>query len=318
MNTAKTAKGAAGANALKKEKKVWTPAQIVLSLIILLVSLTCLLPFVNVAATSLSSKSAILAGKVSFWPVDLSASGKVYVKTDLNAYRAIFADPAMVRSMFYTVGITVVYTAFSMVLTVLMAYPLTKKRLRGRKLFNSLALFTMYFSGGTIPIYLNIKELGILDTPWSLILPGMLSTYNMIILKSFFAALPGELEEAAIIDGANDFAVLLRVYLPLSMASLATLTLFYAVGKWNSFQDALYYIQTKAYQPLQLKLYHIIKGSQAVDVAAMEGGSQTVATEISESIESATIIFATLPILVVYPFVQRYFVSGVTIGAIKG
>jgi putative aldouronate transport system permease protein len=176
----------------------------------------------------------------------------------------------------------------------------------------------MYFSGGTIPIYLNIKELGLLDTPWSLILPGMLSTYNMIILKSFFSALPKELEEAAIIDGANDFQVLLRVYLPLSMASLATLTLFYAVGKWNSFQDALYYISNKAYQPLQLKLYHIIKGSQAVDVAALEGGASTVATSVSESIEPATIIFATLPILVVYPFVQRYFVAGVTIGAVKG
>ena len=146
----------------------------------------------------------------------------------------------------------------------------------------------------------------------------MLSTYNMIILKSFFQTLPNELEEAAIIDGANDFQVLLKVYLPLSMASLATLTLFYAVGKWNSFQDALYYIQTKAYQPLQLKLYHIIKGSQAVDVAALEGGASTVATSVSESIEPASIIFATLPILVVYPFVQRYFVAGVTIGAVKG
>ena len=292
----------------EKKPKIWTGPQIILTLIIVLISLSCLLPFVNVAATSLSSKSAILSGKVSFWPVEL----------DFRAYKAIFADPAMMRSMVFTVIITVVYTLFSMVMTVLMAYPLTKKRLGGRKFFNFLALFTMYFSGGTIPIYLNIKELGLLDTPWALILPGMLSTYNMIILKSFFTAIPGELEEAAIIDGANDFQVLRSVYLPLSMASLATLTLFYAVGKWNSFQDALYYIQTKAYQPLQLKLYHIIKGSQAVDIAAMEGGSQSVATDISESIEPATIIFATLPILVVYPFVQRYFVAGVTIGAVKG
>ena len=291
-----------------RRQKVWSVPQIILALIILIISLTCVLPFVNVAALSLSSKSAILRGDVSFWPVEFEAT----------AYKAIFSDPSMMRSLLFTVVITVVYTAFSMTMTILMAYPLTKKRLRGREFFNVLALFTMYFSGGTIPIYLNLKELGLLDTPWSLILPGMLSTYNMIILKSFFAALPGELEEAAIIDGANDFQVLLRVYLPLSMASLATLTLFYAVGKWNSFQDALYYIQTKAYQPLQLKLYHIIKGSQAVDIAQMEGGSSTVATSISESIEPATIIFATLPILVVYPFVQRYFVAGVTIGAIKG
>lgn len=292
----------------ESKQKTWTGYQIALAVIIVAISLSCLLPFLNVAATSFSSKSAILSGKVTFWPVEF----------DTRAYQAIFADPAMIRSLVFTVVITIVYTAFSMVLTILMAYPLTKTRLRGRKVFNFLALFTMYFSGGTIPLYLNIKDLGLLDTPWALILPGMLSTYNMIILKSFFTALPSELEEAAIIDGANDFQVLLRVYLPLSMASLATLTLFYAVGKWNSFQDALYYIQNKAYQPLQLKLYHIIKGSQAVDIAAMEGGSSTMATDISESIEPATIIFATLPILVVYPFVQRYFVAGVTIGAVKG
>ena len=292
----------------ESKPKVWTLPQIILMFVILVFSLTCLLPFVNVAAVSMSSKSAILRGDVSFWPVEF----------EMTAYQAIFADSSMLQSLLFTVEITVCYTAFSMILTVLMAYPLTKKRLKGRKFFNFLALFTMYFSGGTIPIYLNIKELGLLDTPWSLILPGMLSTYNMIILKSFFTALPNELEEAAIIDGATDFQVLLRIYLPLSMASLATLTLFYAVGKWNSFQDALYYISNKAYQPLQLKLYHIIKGSQAVDVAALEGGASTVATSVSESIEPATIIFATLPILVVYPFVQRYFVAGVTIGAVKG
>ena len=291
-----------------KKAKIWTPAQIILTIVIILFSLTCLLPFVNVAAVSFSSKSAILRGDVSFWPVEL----------ETRAYKAIFADPAMTRSLGFTVLITVVYTVFAMIMTILMAYPLTKKRLRGRNFFSFLALFTMYFSGGIIPHYLNIKELGLMDSPWALILPGMLSTYNMIILKSFFQTLPNELEEAAIIDGANDFQVLLKVYLPLSMASLATLTLFYAVGKWNSFQDALYYIQTKAYQPLQLKLYHIIKGSQAVDVAALEGGASTVATSVSESIEPASIIFATLPILVVYPFVQRYFVAGVTIGAVKG
>ena len=290
----------------ERKPKIWNPGQIVLMIVILIFSLTCLLPFVNVAAVSFSSKSAILRGDVSFWPVDFNTT----------AYQAIFSDKSMIHSLVYTIEITVGYTVLAMIMTILMAYPLTKTR--GRKFFSFLALFTMYFSGGTIPIYLNIKELGLLDTPWSLILPGMLSTYNMIILRSFFNALPKELEEAAIIDGANDFQVLLRVYLPLSMASLATLTLFYAVGKWNSFQDALYYISNKAYQPLQLKLYHIIKGSQAVDVAALEGGASTVATSVSESIEPATIIFATLPILVVYPFIQRYFVAGVTIGAVKG
>ena len=290
------------------EKKVWTPSQIVLVIIVLALSMFCLLPFVNVIAVSFSSKSAILRGDVSFLPVEFTTM----------AYDAIFNDTSMMHALWYTVGLTVTYTALAMVLTILMAYPLSKKRLKGRKVFNFIALFTMYFSGGTIPIYLNIKELGLLNTFWALVLPGALSTYNMIILKSFFTALPNELEEAATIDGANDFQILLQVYLPLSMASLATLTLFYAVGKWNSFQDALYYITSRSLQPLQLKLYNLIKGAQSVDVAMMEGGASTVATSVSESIESATIIFATLPILIVYPFVQRYFVAGVTIGAVKG
>lgn len=292
----------------KKKTKVWTIGQIVLVAFIFLVVLTCVLPFLNVIAISFSSKSAILRGDVSFWPVEFSTT----------AYEAIFSDKALVGSLWYTVKLTVIYTVLAMVMTILMAYPLTKKRLRGRQFFSFLALFTMYFSGGTIPIYLNVKEFGLLDSMWSLIIPGLLSTYNMIIMKSFFASLPGELEEAATIDGANDFQILLQVFLPLSLASIATLTLFYAVGKWNSFADAKYYITTRALQPLQLKLYNIIKGATAVDVAAIEGGSNANAQSISESIESATIIFATLPILVVYPFVQRYFVTGVTIGAVKG
>ena len=270
--------------------------------------LSCVLPFLNVIAISLSSKSAILRGDVSFWPVEF----------ETQAYQILFADQTMIDCLFYTVKLTVIYTAIAMALTILMAYPLTKTRLRGRKLFNLLALFTMYFSGGTIPIYLNVKEFGLLDSMWSLIIPGVLSTYNMIIMKSFFASLPIELEEAATIDGANDFQILMQIYLPLSLASIATLTLFYAVGKWNSFADAKYYIQSKSLQPLQLRLYNIIKGSTAVDVAAIEGNANSNAQNVSESIEAATIIFATLPILVVYPFVQRYFVSGVTIGAVKG
>ena len=157
-----------------------------------------------------------------------------------------------------------------------------------------------------------------LNTIWSLILPGVISTYNMIILRSSMAALPEELEEAAIIDGANDFQVMLRVTLPLSLASIATISLFYAVSKWNSFSDALYYITSRDLQPLQLRLYNIIKGSTNVELSVIEGSSAELGMNISESIESATIIFATLPILVVYPFVQRYFVTGVTIGAVKG
>ena len=224
----------------------------------------------------------------------------------------------MFRSLFFTIRITVIYTLLAMALTILYAFPLTMKRLKGRKFFMLFIVFTMYFSGGTIPIYLNVKELGLINNEWSLILPGLISTFNIIILKNFFQGLPYELNEAAYIDGATDFQILLRIYLPLSFSSLATLSLFYAVGKWNSFSDALYYITSRDLQPLQLKLYNLIKGGQAVEVTVQEGNANDLASSISASIESATIIFATVPILVVYPFVQRYFVSGVTLGAVKG
>ena len=259
---------------------------------------------------------AVMALRIALpqWIITL----KTPVDFNTQAYQLIFRDPSMFRSLFFTIEITVIYTALAMLLTVLMAFPLTIKRLRGRKFFMMFVVFTMYFSGGTIPIYLNVKELGLLDNMWSLILPGLMSTFNVIILKNFFTALPYELNEAAYIDGATDFQVLVRIYLPLSFSSLATLSLFYAVGKWNSFSDALYYITSRNLQPLQLKLYNLIQGSQAVEVAVAEGSSNDLSSSVSESIESATIIFATLPILVVYPFVQRYFVAGVTLGAVKG
>lgn len=294
--------------AVKSKKKEHKTGQIILNILILVFVLVCTLPFINVIAISLSSKSAILRGDVSFWPVEFST----------RAYEVIINDPSMFHSLGYTVKITIIYTLLAMIMTILYAFPMTMKRLKGRKFFMFFIVFTMYFSGGTIPIYLNVKELGMINTQWSLIFPGLISTFNIIILKNFFEGLPYELNEAAYIDGANDFQILLKIYLPLSFSSIATLSLFYAVGKWNSFSDALYYINSRDLQPLQLKLYNLIKGGQAVEVSVQEGSSNDLASSISASIESATIIFATVPILVVYPFVQRYFVAGVTLGAVKG
>lgn len=290
-----------------KRKRPGT-GQVVLTVLIILLVLLCTLPFVNVIAVSLSSKSAILRGDVSFWPVEFTP----------RAYEVIVQDPSMFRSLFFTVKLTVIYTVLAMAMTVLYAFPLTMKRLKGRRFFMLFIVFTMYFSGGTIPIYLNVRELGLINNEWSLILPGLVSAFNIIILKNFFQALPYELNEAAYIDGATDFQILLRIYLPLSFSSLATLSLFYAVGKWNSFSDALYYITSRDLQPLQLKLYNLIKGGQSVEVSVQEGSASDLASSISASIESATIVFATVPILLVYPFVQRYFVKGVTLGAVKG
>lgn len=285
-----------------------TVGQWVLTIIMILFVLICILPFFNVIAVSLSSKSAILRGDVTLWPVEFTT----------KAYEAIVKDASLWKSLFFTVELTVIYTVLAMVMTIFIAYPLTIKRLKGRKFFSMFIIFTMYFSGGTIPIYLNLKSFGMLNTMWSLVIPGLISTFNVIILKNFFSSLPYELYEASVIDGANDFQILRHVYLPLSYSSIATLSLFYAVGRWNGFSDALYYISDRDLQPLQLKLYNLIKGSQSIDIAVLEGNANELASSISESIESATIIFATLPILCVYPFVQRYFVQGVTMGAVKG
>ena len=176
-------------------------------------------------------------------------------------------------------------------------------------------IITMYFSGGIIPDYLLIKNLHMLNKIWCLILPGAISAYNMIILKSFFQEIPESIEESAYIDGANDLIILIKVILPLSGPVLATISLFYAVGRWNYFQDALFYITKPSLYTLQLKLYNIVKLNRALDVSAVEGIS---GTNMPESVKAAVIVFATLPILIVYPWLQRYFIKGVMIGGIKG
>ncbi len=293
---------------LKPGQKRFSFGQMILNIVILLLVATCVLPFLNVLAISLSGKSAILRGEVNFWPIDFN----------VDAYQVIFQDKSMTWALFYSIMLTLVYTVMAMILTILLAYPLSRQRLKGKKFFTLMVMFTMYFSGGLIPTYLTIKNLGMINTVWSLILPGVISTYNMVIMKNFFLSLPRELEEAANIDGANDFQILWQIILPLSLPSIATLFLFYAVGKWNSFSDALYYVQDRALQPLQLKLYYVIKGTTSVEISMVEGNAADMGNKVSESIESACIMFATLPILIVYPFVQKYFVQGATIGAVKG
>lgn len=278
----------------------------VIIIVTLISVLLCLFPILNVVAVSLSSNSAILASKVFLLPVEFT----------LDSYKSIFSDKSMTFSLGYTIVMTVLYSVIGMALTICAAYPLTKKRLKGRTFFLLMIVFTMYFSGGLIPDYLIVKNLGILDSIWSLILPGALSAFNLIILKTFFTSLPESLEESAILDGCSDIGVLIRIVLPLSMPVLATLSLFYSVAKWNSFMDALFYITNTKLYPLQLKLYQIVVNSQTLDVTAGEGNiSQGV---LPESMKAACVMFATIPILLVYPWLQRYFVKGIMIGAIKG
>lgn len=267
----------------------------------------CLLPMLNVLARSLSSSDALIRNEVLLWPKGWN----------LDAYATVLKDAKYTRSLGWTAFLTVVCTILSMAMTIMCSFPLIFDNLRGRKFFNGFMLFTMYFSAGTIPNYLLLKNLHMLDTAWVLIIPSCLSVYNMIIMRSFFYGVPDSLREAAEIDGAGPIRMLIQIYLPLSTSVLATLALFYAVGRWNGFSDGLMYLTNKRSDiyPIQLLLYNILQNSTNIEVGTQEG---FFAPGLSETLKMATVMFATVPILIVYPWLQRYFVTGVTIGAVKG
>lgn len=267
----------------------------------------CLLPMLNVLARSLSSSDALIRNEVLLWPKGWN----------LDAYATVLKDAKYTRSLGWTAFLTVVCTILSMAMTIMCSFPLIFDALRGRKFFNGFMLFTMYFSAGTIPNYLLLKNLHMLDTAWVLIIPSCLSVYNMIIMRSFFYGVPDSLREAAEIDGAGPIRMLIQIYLPLSTSVLATLALFYAVGRWNGFSDGLMYLTNKRSDiyPIQLLLYNILQNSTNIEVGTQEG---FFAPGLSETLKMATVMFATVPILIVYPWLQRYFVTGVTIGAVKG
>ncbi|GHT94107.1 sugar ABC transporter permease [Spirochaetia bacterium] len=281
---------------------------LIISLVCLVVVMVCLFPMLNILARSLSDPLAIINRRVSFLPVG----------ANLDSYRYVFRDPAFSRSMLWTAILTVICTLVSLGITILCAFPLTYDNLKGRGVISTLIIFTMYFSAGTIPNYILMKDLGLLNNPLVLILPNCLSVFNMIILRSFFFSVPDSLKESAELDGANPFIILVRIYLPLSAPVLATLALFYAVGRWNGFSDALLYMTSaQIYHPIQLKLYNIVNNLSSIDIAIQEGNAGGVPAA-SDGMKAAAIMFATVPILVVYPWLQRYFIAGVTIGAVKG
>ena len=279
---------------------------IVVALVVLL-TLTCILPLLNIFATSLSSARAITSNKVVFWPVDLS----------LDAYKTVFTSGPLMKSMGFSIMITFVQVILSVTMTVLIAYPLSEPTLVGRKPLWMFVLFTMYFSGGMIPMYLLLKNMDMLNTMWCLILPGLISTYNMILMRTYFSSIPGALKEAALIDGANDATVLARVILPLSKSMLATIALFYGVSRWNAVQDGMIYITDPNKYILQVRLNNIIMSSSAMNELISEGNNNNMILQ-SEQIRSASLCFSIIPVMLVYPFLQKYFVKGVMIGSVKG
>ena len=274
-------------------------------IICIFISIICVAPMLNLLARSLSGTEFLIRHEVYLWPKGFN----------LEAYQTVLSDPKYQRAFVWTAFLTLVCTLLSLTMTALCAYPLIFPKLKGRGFINILITITMFFNAGTIPNYLLMSDLHLLENPLVLIIPACLSIYNMIIMRSFFYGIPDSLRESAEIDGASFIQILLKIYIPLSKPVFASLALFYAVGRWNGYGDALMYIKVnKQYYPLQLLLYNILNNTNAVEVAAQEGFMQP---GLKDSLKSATVMFATVPILLIYPWLQRYFIAGVTMGAIK-
>lgn len=289
-----------------KTKKKLTLFDVCLYLFFGVLALITLYPFYNVLIVSFSNTVTSAKYTPYLFP-------HVF---DLTGYKAVIKDVYFFKSLGTTLLVTVVGTALNMLSTVVAAYVLSRKRLIGRKFFLKAILFTMLFSGGLIPTYLVICDLNLDNTIWSMILPTMISTYYLIIMKNYFASMPSSLEEAARIDGANEFVILTRIFLPISKPFMATFTLFYAVERWNSWWEAFLYINDKDIKPLQIYLRDILVsfntqlGSQA---QSMLSGDKVFV----QSVQMAAIVITMLPILCLYPFLQKYFVKGIMIGSIK-
>lgn len=281
---------------------------------ILLMTAICLMvlfPIYYMVIVSISDGTAVMTGQVTLTPVGFS----------LRSYRAAMKDSYFLNSYWNTIVITVSGTLVNLFMTTLFAYPLSRPGFMSRKFLMRCAVFTMFFTGGMIPTYMLVTDLGLGNTYWALILPGAISVYNMIIMRTFFEGIPADLTEAAYIDGANDVRILVSVILPLSKPILWTMVLFYAVGHWNGFFNALLYLSDKSQYPIQMFVRNVVLGGDTLSMAMTTYNSSTeVGAEMlsEEAAKYAIIIMSMLPILVVFPIVSRHFKSGVMIGAIKG
>ncbi|MFY1705717.1 MULTISPECIES: carbohydrate ABC transporter permease [Micromonospora] len=280
--------------------------QLVNGIVLTGVVIVTLYPFVNIVARSMSEEAYLIAGQVNLVPRGF----------DLTAYRLVMADAMFWTNYRNTVVYTVLATAIALVLTTCYAYVLSKPQLRGRRLLVGVALFTMFFSGGLIPNYVLITSLGMKNTVWAVVLPNAISVFNLLVMKAFFESLPTELEEAAAVDGLNTYGILLRIVLPLSKAIIATMVLFYAVSYWNSWFTAFLYLDRQELLPVTVYLRNLIAGATGANSAGAVADADAV--QAAATVQAVTVVLTTLPILAVYPFVQRYFVSGVMLGAVKG
>lgn len=278
--------------------------QAVNTILMIAVVFITLYPFVYLVAQSFSSDAAVSSGRVTFLPIDFS----------LETYKYILRDNSFFKFYGNTIFYSILGTLISVAGTAVLAYPLSKKKLRMNKFFIPFVVFTMYFSGGMIPNYILVTQwLGLGDSVWSVVLPGAISTFNLLLMKSSFENLPAELEEAAAIDGMGTYGIFLKIILPLSKPILATMTLFYLVGMWNEWFGPFLYLDTRNKWPIALWVRQLVEGANQVDVS-----STAEASSVQATLKSATMVLTSLPIICVYPFVQRYFVQGMTLGAVKG
>lgn len=267
-------------------------------------ALIAVIPLVYVFTASFSSAA------------EIAKKGFVIIPSEptLSAYRYIFSTSMISNSIMVSVYITVVGTVINMLMTTLTAYPLAEKDLTGRHFLLAAVTFTMVFNAGMVPSYILVRSMGLIDSLWSLMIPGAISAWNLIVLKNFFQNIPVELKESARIDGCNDFRIFVKIVLPLSTPALATFTIFYAVGNWNAFTSAIMYINDIKKWPIQVMLRQVVMMAQGMPT---DEDSVTLKPPV-ESVKMAIIVVATLPILVVYPFFQKHFAKGVMVGAIKG
>lgn len=286
-----------------KPTKGYRAFQVINTIIMIFVIFITLYPFVYLVAQSFSSDAAASAGKVTFYPIGFN----------VNTYKYILRDNQFFRYYGNTIFYTVVGTFISVACTALIAYPLSKPRLRLNKVITPLVVFTMYFAGGMIPNYIVITQwLGLQDSMWSIILPNAISTFNLLVMKSFFAGLPEELEEAAAIDGMNTYQIFLKIIIPLSKPIIATMCLFYMVTMWNEWFTPMLYLDSKDKWPVALYVRQLVDGANNTEIGSSDASS------VQATVKSATMVLTSIPIICVYPFVQKYFVQGMTIGAVKG
>lgn len=277
----------------------------------LLLTICCLVviyPIYYMFISSISDGYAVLRGEVNLLPVGINFS----------AYKAVFASPDIPRSYLNTVVYTVVGTLINVTMTAMCAYPLSRKRFYGRNVFSFMIIFTMFFDAGMISNFMVVNSLHLNNSIWAIVLPGAINAWNMIIMRSFFQQIPEELYESAHLDGASDFTIFIRIVLPLSVPIIMTMILFYAVGHWNSWFNALIYLDDKVKYPVQLIMRNIVLSGET---SALSSGGASVAGDlgiIATNIKYAVVFVTMLPILLVYPFIQKYFVKGILVGAIKG